>query len=396
MTLEEIAAARERIRGVVRATPTERFDSLSRITGRDVLLKPEQLQRAGSFKIRGAYNFMASLPAGCEVVAASAGNHAQGVALAASLTGRTARVFMPERAALPKLQATRDYGANVVTTPGGVEDCIALARRYAAEHTATFVPPFDDPAIIAGQGTIGLEIAEEAPAAETVLVPVGGGGLLAGIAAALAAVRPDTHVVGVQAEGACSMRRSIAAGHIVEVEPVTMADGVALRAPSELTFAHARAFVREVLTVSEEEISRAVLFLLERAKAVVEPSGALPVAALLAGKVAGAGPVVAVLSGGNVDPMLLTRLIDHGLSAASRFMVVRAVIDDRPGALHDLTGVIARLGLNVLSVEHHREGIDLPIASVEVLFTLETRDAAHQDEVMATLAAEGYAVESVR
>jgi threonine dehydratase len=396
VTLEEIAAARERIRGVVRATPTERFDSLSRITGRDVLLKPEQLQRAGSFKIRGAYNFMASLPAGGEVVAASAGNHAQGVALAASLTGRTARVFMPERAALPKLQATRDYGANVVTTPGGVEDCIALARRYAAEHTATFVPPFDDPAIIAGQGTIGLEIAEEAPAAETVLVPVGGGGLLAGIAAALAAVRPDTHVVGVQAEGACSMRRSIAAGHIVEVEPVTMADGVALRAPSELTFAHARAFVREVLTVSEEEISRAVLFLLERAKAVVEPSGALPVAALLAGKVAGSGPVVAVLSGGNVDPMLLTRLIDHGLSAASRFMVVRAVIDDRPGALHDLTGVIARLGLNVLSVEHHREGIDLPIASVEVLFTLETRDAAHQDEVMATLAAEGYAVESVR
>jgi threonine dehydratase len=192
------------------------------------------------------------------------------------------------------------------------------------------------------------------------------------------------------------MRRSVAAGRVVEVEPVTMADGVALRAPSELTFAHARRFVHEIVTVSEEEISRAVLFLLERAKAVVEPSGALPVAALLARAVPDTGPVVAILSGGNVDPMLLTRLIDHGLSAAARFMVVRIVIDDRPGALHHLTGVIARLGLNVLSVEHHREGIELPIASVEVLFTLETRDAAHQAEVLEALTAEGYAVDQVR
>ena len=396
VTIEEILAARKRIRGVVRATTTERFDSLSRVTGREVFLKPEQLQRAGSFKIRGAYNYMDVVPAGREVVAASAGNHAQGVALAASLTGRTARVFMPERAALPKLLATRDYGAEVVTVPGAVEECIVRARRYAVEHDATYVPPFDHPAIIAGQGTVGLEIADEAPAVEVVLVPVGGGGLLAGVATALAAVRPQVRVVGVQAEGASSMRRSVAAGHLVEVEPVTMADGVALRAPSELTFAHAQAFVDEIVTVSEEEISRAVLFLLERAKSVVEPSGALPVAALLAGAVTGDGPVVAVLSGGNVDPMLLTRLIDHGLSAAARFMVVRVVIDDRPGALHHLTGVIARLGLNVLSVEHHREGIELPIASVEVLFTLETRDAAHQAEVLETLTAEGYAVDLVR
>ena len=297
VTLEEIVAARERIRGVVRATTTERFDSLSRVTGREVFLKPEHLQRAGSFKIRGAYNYMDGVPAGGEVVAASAGNHAQGVALAASLTGRTARVFMPERAALPKLLATREYGAEVVTVPGAVEECIALARRYAVEHEATYVPPFDHPAIIAGQGTIGLEIADEAPSAQIVLVPVGGGGLLAGVATALAAVRPDVRVVGVQAEGASSMCRSVAAGRLVEVEPVTMADGVALRAPSELTFAHAEAYVDEILTVSEEEISRAVLFLLERAKAVVEPSGALPVAALLAGRVDGSGPAVAVLSG---------------------------------------------------------------------------------------------------
>ena len=396
VTLEDILAARERIRGVVRATATERFDSLSRVTGREVLLKPEHLQRAGSFKIRGAYNFMEGVPTGGAVVAASAGNHAQGVALAASLTGRTARVFMPERAALPKLLATREYGAEVVTVPGAVEECIARARHYAVDRGATFVPPFDHPAIIAGQGTIGLEIVDEAPQAQAVVIPIGGGGLLAGVATALAALRPDVRVVGVQAEGASSMRRSMAAGRLVEVDPVTMADGVALRAPSELTLAHAQRFVHEVVTVSEEEISRAVLFLLERAKAVVEPSGALPVAALLAGRIAGDGPVIAVLSGGNVDPMLLTRLIDHGLSAAARFMVVRVVIDDRPGALHHLTGVIARLGLNVLSVEHHREGIELPLASVEVLFTLETRDAEHQTEVLQTLTAEGYAVDLVR
>jgi threonine dehydratase len=396
VTIDEILTARKRVVDIVRPTPAERSDTLSRMTGRPVLLKPEHLQRAGSFKVRGAYNFMATVDAGVEVVAGSAGNHAQGVALAASLTGRRATVFMPERAALPKLQATADYGAHVITVPGGVDACLERARAYAAAHGAVFVPPFEDPAIIAGQGTVGLEILDEAPDAAAVLVSVGGGGLLAGVGAAIKALRPDVRVVGVQAEGASSMRRSMAAGHRVEVEPVTMADGVALKCPGALTLAHAIAFVDEVVTVSEEEISRAVLLLLERAKQVVEPSGALPVAALLAGKIAGTGPAVAILSGGNVDPLLLTRLIDHGLSAAGRFMVVRVVIDDRPGALHHLTGVLARLGLNVMSVEHHREGLALPLASVEAMFTVETRDAAHQQDVLATLELEGYHVEHVR
>ncbi len=377
---------------MVRATPVDRSDSLTRMTGRPVLIKPEHLQRTGSFKIRGAYNFMFGVPEGGEVVAGSAGNHAQGVALAAQLTGRHARVFMPEQAALPKLAATRDYGAEVVPVAGGVEQCIAAAREYAAAHGATFVPPFDDPAIIAGQGTVGLEIAREAPDAEVVLVPAGGGGLLAGVAAALAAEKPGVRVVGVQAEGAASMRRSLEAGAIVEVDPVTMADGVALRRPSDLTFALTRQFVDEIITVTEEEISRAMLVLLERAKAVVEPSGALGVAALMAGKVTGTGPAVAVLSGGNVDPMLLSRLIMHGMQAAHRFTAMRVVIDDRPGALHHLTGAIARLGVNVLTIEHHRQGIDLPVAAVEVLVTLETRDAAHCEEVVTTLRAEGYRV----
>lgn len=396
VTIDEIRSARERVGEVVRPTPTETSDSLSRLAGRPVLLKPEHLQRAGSFKIRGAYNFMATVAEGAEVVAGSAGNHAQGVALAASLTGRRSRVFMPERAALPKLQATAEYGAHVVTIPGGVDLCIDRAREYAAAEGAVFVPPFEHPAIIAGQGTVALEILDEAPQVQTVLVSVGGGGLLAGVGAAIKALRPDVRVVGIQAEGASSMRSSIAAGCPVEVDPATMADGVALRRPGALTLAHACAFADEIVTVSEEEISRAVLLLLERAKAVVEPSGALPVAALIAGKVSGTGPAVAVLSGGNVDPLLLTRLIDHGLSAAARFMVVRVVIDDRPGALHHLTGVLARLGLNVLSVEHHREGLALPLASVEAVFTVETRDAEHQADVRAQLQREGYRVEQVR
>jgi threonine dehydratase len=396
VTIDEIRAARTRINGVVRATPSERSDTLSRMAGRPVWLKPEHLQRAGSFKIRGAANFMAGVADGVEVVAGSAGNHAQGVALAASLTGRRSTVFMPERAALPKLQATADYGAQVITVSGGVDACLERAREYAATNGAVFVPPFEHPAIIAGQGTVGLEILDEVPDAQVVLVAVGGGGLLAGVGAATKALSPGIRVIGVQAEGASSMRRSMSAGKPVEVDPVTMADGVALRRPGALTLAHAQAFVDEIITVSEEEISRAVLVLLERAKQVVEPSGALTVAALIAGKVPGDGPAVAVLSGGNVDPLLLTRLIDHGLSAAGRFMVVRVVIDDRPGALHDLTGVLARLGLNVLSVEHHREGLAIPLASVEAVFTVETRDAAHQADVLATLQMEGYQVAQVR
>jgi threonine dehydratase len=393
---DAIAAAVARVGPVIRPTPVDRSDSLSRMVGRPVLIKPEHLQRTGSFKIRGAVNFMAELPEAGEVVAGSAGNHAQGVALAARLSGRTARIFMPEQAPLPKLAATRDYGAEVVPVAGDVERCIAEAVASAERTGALFVPPFDHPAIIAGQGTIGYELVREAPEAEVVLVPVGGGGLLAGVAAALHAERPDIRVVGVQAEGAASMRRSMDLGEVSEVVPKTMADGVALRRPSALTFAHTTAYVDDVITVSEEQISRAVLVLLERAKAVVEPSGALAIAALLAGSVHGDGPAVALISGGNVDPLLLSRLIQHGLQAAHRFTVLRIVIDDRPGSLHHLTGEIAQLGVNVLSIEHHREGIDLPVAAVEVLVTLETRDADHQEEVIAHLTADGYTVTSVR
>jgi threonine dehydratase len=275
VTIEDIRAARERVAGVIRPTPAEPSEPLSELAGRPIILKPEQRQRTGSFKIRGAYNRISRLPEGTPVVAGSAGNHAQGVALAAKLTGHPATIFMPVNAPLPKVEATRNYGATVRMSGQAVDDCIASAKDLCQDGEAVFVPPFDDPLIVAGQGTIGLELAEEAPEAGTVVVPVGGGGLISGIAAALAAVRPGVRVVGVEAAGAPTMVRSLEAGRVVRLERLhTMADGIALKSPSPLTLAHVQAYVDEVALVSEEEISQALLLLLERAKAVVEPSGA--------------------------------------------------------------------------------------------------------------------------
>ena len=396
VTVDQVRAARERIdaAGVLRPTPVGPSDTLTRLAGRPILLKPEHLQRTGSFKIRGAYNRISRLDPGTQVVAGSAGNHAQGVALAATLTGHKATIFMPSNAPLPKVDATAAYGATVELGCETVDDSIEAAKRFAAEHGAVFVPPFDDPEIIAGQGTIGLELLDEAPELETVVVSVGGGGLVSGVAATMAALRPDVRVIGVEPEGAACMRASLRAGECVCLDRVaTMADGVALKSPSPLTLAHVRAYVDDLVTVTEEEISQALLLLLERAKAVVEPAGAATLAAIIAGKVPGSGPVVAVLSGGNVDPLLLIKVIDHGLSAAGRFVVLRVVLDDRPGALAGLTADVARLGLNVLQVEHHRSGMDLDMEQVEVRLTLETRNSIHSDEIIDDLRRRGYKVE---
>jgi threonine dehydratase len=391
VTLEEIQAAERRVASVVQVTPLDRSDSLSRLVGRPVLLKAEYAQRTGSFKIRGAYNRISKLADGLDVVAASAGNHAQGVALAATMTGRRSTIFMPRGAAIPKADATRDYGAEVRPEGEAVDDCIVAAQAFAQRTGAVFVPPFDDLDIIAGQGTLGLELLEQAPDAQVVVVPVGGGGLLAGVGAAIKLSRPDVTVVGVEAAGAPSLTRALEAGHPVRLDKLsTIADGIAVRSVSALTLAHAQAFVDEVVTVDEEEIARAFLLLLERAKAVVEPAGATSLAAVLSGKIGGDGPVVAVLSGGNVDPLLLTKLIEHGLAAAGRYLVLRIVIADLPGALAGLTTELARLQLNVLAVEHHRSGPTLRLSEVEVTVTVETRNAAHHVEVLAALAAAGY------
>lgn len=393
ISLADIQDARERIAGVLRATPVDRSDSLSKLAGRPVTIKPEHLQRTGSFKIRGAYNLISRLTETEEVVAASAGNHAQGVALAANLTGHKSTIFMPANAPLPKLAATRAYGATVLQEGEAVDDCISAATRYAERTGALYVPPFDHPLVIAGQGTVGLELADECSDAEVVVVPIGGGGLIAGIATALAHTRRSVRVVGVEPEGAACMRAALDKGGLVALDELTtMADGVAVRSVSDLTLDHVKAYVDEVITVTEEEISRAVLLMLERAKAVVEPAGAVAVAALLARKTEGTGEAVAVVSGGNVDPLLLIRLIEHGLSAAGRYLNLRIVVDDRPGALAALTAEVAELGLNVVQVEHHRAGTRLGLDEVEVFLTLETRDPDHREEVVTLLSSKGYRV----
>ena len=399
VSFESILTARARVGRVLRRTPVERSESISRLAGRPVLLKPEYRQRTGSFKIRGAYNRISQLPPGQSVVAGSAGNHAQGVALAASLTGRKATIFMPTGAALPKLEATRAYGADVRLEGEMVDECIVAARAFAAATGAAYVPPFDDVEVIAGQGTIGLEILEEAPDAEAVVVPVGGGGLLAGISAAIG-LAPDVtgrpKVYGVEAAGAPTLTAALEAGEPVTLDRVaTMADGIAVACCSEMTLAHAQRFVDSIVTVDEEEISRAMLLAVERAKAVVEPAGAASLAAVMAERIPGRGPVVALLSGGNVDPLLLTKMIEHGLSAAGRYLTLRVVMPDRVGALAALTAELARLRLNVLDVEHHRSGLPLAVAEVEVQVTVETRDRAHHDEVVRALKAAGYHVELV-
>jgi threonine dehydratase len=399
ITLADIRAARECVAPVLRPTPLERSETFSRIAGRTVLLKPEHLLRTGSYKIRGAYNFIARLPEGVEVVAASAGNHGQGVALAATLTGHQATIFMPINAPLPKIDATKSYGAVVQLEAGIVDDAIVAAKEYAEQKGAVFVPPFDSPEIIAGQGTCGLEIAEEAPPGdlEVVVVPIGGGGLISGVATALAHTRRDVRVIGVEAEGAAAMVQALRLGRCVALDSVsTMADGIAVKSVCDLTLSHVQAYVDDVVTVSEEEISQAVLLLIERAKAVVEPAGAVGLAAILSGRIPGTGTAATILSGGNVDPLLLMKLIDHGLSAAGRYLVLRIVLGDRPGALARLTALIAELGLNVLDVEHHRSGIRLAVNEVEVLVTLETRNPEHREETVSALEHAGYRVELVR
>lgn len=392
--VEEVAAAAGALRAVLRPTAVDAPGFLREMTGRPVLLKHEERQRSGSFKLRGAYWRTAGLDPdrrSAGVVAASAGNHGQGVAVSASRLGVEATVFMPAAAPLPKVQATRRYGAAVRLVEGPLAAALAAAREHAAATGATLVEPFDDPAVIAGQGTVGLEILDAVPVIVdprdevTVVVPVGGGGLISGVAVAVRAHRPRWRVVGVEAAGAASARAALDAGRPVALGSVeTLADGIAVARLGELTYRHVAALVDDVVTVTDDEIARALLVLLERCKTVVEPAGAAALAAVIEGRVGGGPgrPVCAVLSGGNVDPALLGRLVTHGLNASGRFLTTRVVLPDRPGALRSLLDVIAELGLNIVDVEHHRRGTDLPVERVEVHLTLETRDPDHRDAVL--------------
>lgn len=394
--LDDVRRARELLADVVVRTPLVDSRWLSDLTGLPVHLKCENLQRTGSFKVRGAYVRIARLTPqerAAGVVAASAGNHAQGVALAAQRLGCPATVFMPVGVPIPKERATREYGAEVVIGGAGVDECLLLAREYAERTGAVFIHPFDHPDVVAGQGTLGLEILEELPEAATIMVPVGGGGLLAGIAVAVKQQRPDVRVVGVQAEGAAAYPGSLAAGRPTAIEHVrTMADGIAVGTPGEVPFGIIRDLVDEVVTVSEEALSQALLSLVERAKLVVEPAGAAAVAALIERPAAFPGPVVAVLSGGNVDPLLLGKVIRHGLSAAKRFLTLSVSLPDRPGALNGLLTEIAAGQANIRSIGHDRTSSSLRMDEVEVRIEAETRGEAHAEALIARLREAGYKV----
>ncbi len=394
--IEEIRAARETLHGVVRRTPVQHSAVLEQHCAVPVYFKCENLQRTGSFKIRGAYVRIQALSAAQRargVVAASAGNHGQGVALAAAILGTRATVYMPVTAALPKVAATCGYGAQVHLVGDAVEESLAAARAFAQDTGAVFIHPFDHPDVVAGQGTVGLELLEQLPDVATVLVPTGGGGLLGGIAAAVKGIKPDVTVIGVQAEGAAVWPPSLAAGTPVRLRKQhTMADGIAVSEVGAVTFAQVSALVDGIVTVGEESLSQAVLLCLERAKMLVEPAGAAAVAALLESTKRFPGPVGAVLSGGNVDPLLLMHLIRHGLTAGGRFLALRVTVPDRPGELATLLARVGDSGANVVDVAHSRIAGSLAVGDAVVALSLETRGPEHCAQLVADLSAAGYQV----
>ena len=396
VTLASIEAAAENLDGVIRTLPLAGAQWLERLVGGEVRLVTENLQRAGSFKIRGAYNRISRLT-GEErargVVAASAGNHAQGVAVAAQLLGVHATVFMPDGATIPKVQATLGYGADVRFHGDSIDQALEAALEFSRETGAVLIHPFDHADVISGQGTLGLEIMEKLPGVRTVVVCTGGGGLLAGVALAVKSIDPTVRVVGVQAESAAAYPPSLAVGHPVRLASMsTMADGIAVGRPGDVPFALVQEYVDEIVTVSEEQISRAVLLLLERAKLVVEPAGAAAAAAVLADPEAFAPPVAVVLSGGNVDSLVLLRIIRYGLASAGRYLTLVVRMPDRPGSLARLLNDIQAMHANVVDVEHNRVDAGLRVDEVDIVVHVETRGPEHCASLLAHLADGGYQV----
>ena len=382
-SLSDIKEARSRLQGVARETPVYGSESLSRQVGRPVSLKAENLQRTGSFKVRGAVNKLATLSEGerrAGVVAASAGNHGQALAWAAREAGVKATVFMPQDAPMAKVEPTKNYGAKAELTGGSFEEALHAAFAHAEATGATLVHPYEDEKVIAGQGTIGLELLEQVPDLETVVIPVGGGGLASGIALALRSAKHDIRIVGVQAG----------------LDGWTIADGIAVKSVGERTGLILDEVLDDLVSVTDDEICRAIVLLLERTKLVVEGAGAVGVAALLAGKAGGQGPAVAILSGGNIDPTVLISVMRHGLTSAGRYLVVRSRLQDRPGELIKLLKLVAEERGNVVSVEHHREGMDVPVTESEIELTLAMRDEHHCAVLLESLRSLGYAVERLR
>lgn len=397
-SLADFLDAQRVLAGVAQKTPVELSRYLGELLGQDVYLKCENLQRTGSYKIRGAYYRMSKLTEEEKakgVVAASAGNHAQGVAFAARELGIKATIFTPVGVALPKLQATRGYGADVVLAGHNIIEPLRRAQEFAETTGAVRIPPFDHPDVVAGQGTVGLEILEQVPQVATVIVPIGGGGLMSGVVSAMkqqAALEGRTiRVIGVQAENAAAYPPSLAQGEPVEVPVgVTICDGIAVQKPGALNFEIIDSLVDEVVTVSDDDTARAILVLLERAKLVVEPAGAVGVAAILAGKISSEGPAVVVLSGGNIDPMIMERVISRGMASAGRYLKMRIPLPDRPGQLAKTSEIVAGQNANVVEVLHTRHGTGLQISQVELELHIETRGPEHAEQVLQALRDEGY------
>jgi threonine dehydratase len=382
-TLADVQEARQRLLGIAEETPIYLSETFSRRCGREVRLKAENLQRTGSFKIRGAVNKLSTLSAeerAAGVVAASAGNHGQAVAWAARELGAPATIYVPLDAPMAKVEACRNYGAKTVMTGAYFEDALTAAQQHVEETGGTFIHPYEDQLVIAGQGTIGLELAEQVPDMGTVLIPVGGGGLAVGMATALRAVRPDVRLIGVQAG----------------LDGYTIADGIAVKIPSDFTMPLLEDLLDDIVAVSDEEISEAIVLLLERAKLVVEGAGAVGVAALLSEKAGVSGTAVPVLSGGNIDPTMLISVMRHGLTVAGRYLVVRTQLSDRPGELIKLLSLVAEERGNVISVERHREGMDIPVSETEVELTLVTRDEEHCRTLLEAMGERGYVVKRLR
>ncbi len=392
-TLVDLQAARERIAGIARETPLLTSSTFARLTGRDVALKAETLQLTGSFKIRGALNTVGQLSEQERrggVVTASAGNHGQALAWAARHFEIPAMIFVPESAPMAKVEAARGYGAVCELAGEGFDEAHVAARAYEESRGATFVHAFESPRVIAGQGTLGLELAEQLPPGPaTVVIPVGGGGLASGTAIALRALRPDVALVGVQA-AACAPLAGLA-----PTGP-TIADGIAVKHPGELTASILRDLLDDIVVVDDEAISEAIVLLLERSKLVVEGAGAAPVAALLRGLVPGTGPACAVLAGGNIDATTLMSVTRFGLTSSGRYLVVAILIPDRPGQLAEIVAVIARQRANVLAVTHYREGRNIGVLQTEAELTLETRDEGHSQAVVEALGDAGFQVRRLR
>ncbi|PRY64992.1 L-threonine ammonia-lyase [Glaciihabitans tibetensis] len=398
-TLEDFEAARATVGAVADITPLESSRFLAEVLGSPVYLKCENLQRTGSYKIRGAYNRLAGLSEEDRargVVAASAGNHAQGVAFAARELGIKSTIFMPIGVALPKLQATRGYGADVVLRGHTVAEPLLAAAEFATETGAIFIPPFDHADVVAGQGTLGLEILDQLPETDTIIVPIGGGGLISGVASAAkqkaALLGRTIRVIGVQAANAAPYPLSLTMGEPTTITIIpTIADGIAVARPGVLNFEIVRDTVDEIVTVEEDDIARALLVLLERAKLVVEPAGAVAVAAILAGKITPTGNTVAILSGGNIDPLVMERIISHGLAASERYLKLRIPLPDRPGQLARTAEVVAESNANVVEVLHSRHGSGMQISMVELELHIETRGPEHADLVLHNLREAGFA-----